>query len=110
MLKAVLVAVIGVVTLGAVLATVSELIVRRIRRLPSNSDRARSILLHAFFIGLGWFVLGFLGPAVFLDGSAQAPLFGFVTGPVGVIVGGIVGYFRTPYSSPTDMELDKNDA
>ena len=46
-------------------------------------------------VGLVGFVLGFFGPLVLTPESNQGPLLGiFFTGPLGVVLGGVIGAWR----------------
>ena len=54
---------------------------------------ARSILLGAVVTGGIGFAAGFFGPILFMPDANQGPLLGiFITGPLGLIVGGMVGF------------------
>ena len=52
-----------------------------------------SVLGGALIFGGCGFVAGFVGPMIFAPGANQGPLLGlFITGPLGVIAGGIGGF------------------
>jgi hypothetical protein len=52
----------------------------------------RPTLLGAVIVGAVGFIGGFFGPLIFTPDANQGPLLGlFITGPLGVIVGGIAG-------------------
>ena len=60
--------------------------------LSDNSPTARWGLAGALVVGLVSFLGGFIGPMIFTPGANQGPLLGiFFTGPLGFIVGAIVG-------------------
>jgi hypothetical protein len=51
-----------------------------------------SIARWALILGIVGFLGGFVGPIVFIPGANQGPLLGiFITGPLGVVIGAIVG-------------------
>ena len=51
--------------------------------------------------GLIGFIPGFLGPIVFAPGANQGPLLGiFITGPIGALVGFVLGLWREWRRSP----------
>jgi hypothetical protein len=51
-----------------------------------------SIARWALILGIVGFLGGFVGPIVFTPGANQGPLLGiFITGPLGVVIGAIVG-------------------
>lgn len=54
------------------------------------------VLRYSFLIGLAGFLLGFVGPILLAPEANQGPLLGiFITGPLGAIVGAIMGlWFR----------------
>lgn len=63
------------------------------RKLPPGV--VASVLQWAFIIGGIGFALGFFGPIIFTPGANQGPLLGiFITGPLGFVVGGVVGLVR----------------
>ena len=52
------------------------------------------LCLFAGSLGLGFlsFLVGFVGPMIFMPTSNQGPLIGiFITGPLGLLIGGLVG-------------------
>jgi hypothetical protein len=52
-----------------------------------------SVLGGALILGGFGFVVGFVGPMIFAPGANQGPLLGlFITGPLGIIAGGIGGF------------------
>ena len=52
-----------------------------------------SILLGAVLLGGIGFIAGFFGPIIFMPEANQGPMLGiFITGPLGFVVGGIVGF------------------
>jgi hypothetical protein len=52
----------------------------------------KSGLLGAAGLGIVGFTFGFFGPMILTPEANQGPLLGiFITGPLGVVVGGIVG-------------------
>ncbi len=60
--------------------------------LSGDSLAARWGLGGALVVGLVSFLAGFVGPMIFAPGANQGPLLGiFFTGPLGFIVGAIVG-------------------
>jgi hypothetical protein len=51
-----------------------------------------SALLGATLLGIIAFLIGYIGPIIFMPESNQGPLLGiFITGPLGVVVGAIIG-------------------
>ena len=51
-----------------------------------------SIARWALILGIVGFLGGFVGPIVFTPEANQGPLLGiFITGPLGVVIGAIVG-------------------
>ena len=51
-----------------------------------------SALLGATLLGVIAFLIGYVGPILFMPESNQGPLIGiFITGPLGVVVGAILG-------------------
>ena len=53
---------------------------------------ALSALISAVVLGASSLVVGFIGPILFTPEANQGPLLGiFITGPVGFILGGLVG-------------------
>ena len=57
-----------------------------------NSSLTRSVGYWAMVIGAIGFIGGFFGPMVFAPDANQGPLLGIlITGPVGVLIGGIGG-------------------
>lgn len=64
----------------------------------THADAQRNLTLmfvNAVVGGGIAFALGFFGPMIFAPGANQGPLLGFVTGPVGFLVGAVVGFVRT---------------
>ena len=52
-------------------------------------------LRWALVVGGVGFALGFFGPMIFAPGANQGPLLGiFITGPLGFLVGLVVGFIR----------------
>lgn len=50
------------------------------------------VLTYGFIIGGIFFAIGFFGPIVFMPDANQGPLLGiFITGPLGFILGIILG-------------------
>ena len=63
-----------------------------------DSEESRQMvgiaLRYGAMIGAGCFVLGFVGPMIFMPDSNQGPLLGiFITGPAGFVAGIVVGIF-----------------
>ncbi|WP_052699394.1 hypothetical protein [Hyphomicrobium sp. 99] len=55
----------------------------------------QSITRSAVIFGIVGFLGGFLGPMILTPEANQGPMLGiFITGPVGVVVGAIVGFVR----------------
>ncbi len=53
-----------------------------------------SVLCGALMLGGLGFIIGFLGPMILAKDTSQGPLVGiFITGPLGVFLGAIGGYF-----------------
>jgi len=68
-------------------------------RKPQTPDPMAQVILWTMVIGVASFVAGFAGP-LFLSNSGLGPLLGiFVTGPLGFLVGGLVGALRASNSS-----------
>ena len=60
--------------------------------LSGNSIAARRSLGGALIVGSIAFLAGFIGPLILTPGANQGPLLGiFFTGPLGFIVGAVVG-------------------
>lgn len=60
--------------------------------LKSIFDTIKSILIFGF----SWFAIGFIGPVIIDPGANLGPLLGItVTGPVGIVLGGIFGIIST---------------
>jgi hypothetical protein len=54
------------------------------------------VLRSAALVGGVGFVLGFVGPMILDPTSGNGPLLGiFITGPVGIVVGAIVGFVQS---------------
>lgn len=52
----------------------------------------RYALVGAVVVGISGFLIGFVGPMIFMPDSNQGPLIGiFVTGPLGVVAGFVGG-------------------
>ena len=59
-----------------------------------KSNPSFLLCLFAGSLGLGLlsFLVGFVGPMIFMPNSNQGPLIGiFITGPLGFLVGGLAG-------------------
>ncbi len=53
----------------------------------------RSVVRWAVILGVVGFVGGFVGPVIVTPEANQGPLLGlFITGPLGVVLGAIVGF------------------
>jgi hypothetical protein len=51
-----------------------------------------SMFRWAVILGVIGFLGGFIGPMIFTPGANQGPMLGiFITGPLGVVIGAIVG-------------------
>lgn len=51
-----------------------------------------SMFRWAVILGVIGFLGGFIGPMIFTPGANQGPMLGiFITGPLGVVIGTIVG-------------------
>ena len=50
-----------------------------------------AVIGGALTVGGLAFGVGFLGPMVFAPGANQGPLLGFITGPIGLLVGAVGG-------------------
>src|SRR5438477_10896021 len=60
-----------------------------------TSARAQTAMKWALIVGAISFLGGFAGPIFLKPESNQGPLLGiFITGPLGFVIGFIVGYFR----------------
>ena len=58
----------------------------------TDSGLISSIIIGALILGGIGFSAGFFGPMLFSPGANQGPLLGiFLTGPLGVLIGGIAG-------------------
>ena len=58
-------------------------------------------LAGGLILGSVGFIGGFFGPLIFAPGANQGPLLGiFITGPLGFLIGCIVGGFATAYWPP----------
>ncbi len=73
---------------GAICATLV------VRPLDRPFARLEGVLVGAVGVGAVAFELGFTGPLL-LSSSNLGPLLGFLTGPVGLVVGALVGYALT---------------
>ena len=75
-------------------------------RLPRFRDSpVSSMLIGAFVIGSVSFLAGFLGPIMLSPESNQGPLLGLlITGPLGIVVGLVVGFFWWRYRRPKNKE------
>jgi hypothetical protein len=71
-------------------------------RTASLSDGAVSTtLLGAVILGGIGFIGGFFGPMIFTPGANQGPLLGiFITGPAGLVLGGITGFIYWTVKGP----------
>jgi hypothetical protein len=59
----------------------------------NSSGMFASIALGAIIVGAAGFVAGFVAPIIFAPDANQGPLLGiFITGPLGVLTGGIGGF------------------
>src|SRR4051794_16963454 len=57
-----------------------------------SRGRIRPTLMGAVIVGAIGFIGGFFGPLIFTPDANQGPLLGlFITGPLGVVIGGITG-------------------
>ena len=62
---------------------------------PAARSYARQALRWALVVGGIGFALGFFGPMIFMPDANQGPLFGiFISGPLGFLVGFVVGFVR----------------
>lgn len=67
-----------------------------------------AIFTGAIFIGGISFAIGFFGPMVLAPGANQGPLLGiFFTGPIGLVIGAIVGFI---YWLSEKRKFDKDDS
>ncbi len=67
---------------------------------PSRGVLAMTIRWALIVGGIG-FALGFFGPIIFMPGANQGPLLGiFITGPLGFVVGGVIGFVRSLRGEP----------
>ncbi len=73
----------------AAIATAGSVLGRR--PLWEPFGRIEGAFVGAFGVGLLAFALGFFGPMVLMPSDNLSPLWGFVTGPVGFVLGGILG-------------------
>jgi hypothetical protein len=71
-----------------------------------------SILLGAVLLGGIGFTAGFFGPIIFMPHANQGPMLGiFITGPLGFIGGGIVGFlYWTVRGRKTPTNNEKQNA
>jgi hypothetical protein len=54
-----------------------------------------SMFRWAVILGVIGFLGGFIGPMIFTPGANQGPVLGiFITGPLGVVIGAIVGVVK----------------
>jgi hypothetical protein len=63
-------------------------------KLRMKSGPSFLLCLFVGSLGLGFlsFLVGFVGPMIFMPASNQGPLIGiFITGPLGFLIGGLVG-------------------
>ena len=58
------------------------------------------IFVYGFVVGVVCFLVGFVGPIIFLPDSNQGPLLGiFITGPLGFIAGIVIGFIYSAIRS-----------
>ncbi len=61
---------------------------------PSSHRNMRSMIRGGSILGGIGFAAGFAGPMLVGAGSPQGPLLGiFITGPIGLVLGGFIGWF-----------------
>jgi predicted membrane-bound spermidine synthase len=62
---------------------------------PLGSENEMNVLTWALtmavVLGVVGFVVGFFGPMIFMPNANQGPLAGLVWGPLGVVIGALVG-------------------
>jgi len=70
------------------------------------SRRHIRVTMRGGFIGGGIaFVAGFIGPVIFQPEANQGPLLGiFVTGPLGFVLGAMIGWFYGRFRHETPIE------
>jgi hypothetical protein len=65
-------------------------------------------LLGGLILGGIGFVAGFFGPIIFRPEANQGPLLGiFVTGPLGFVLGAVVGALVSLFRSPRPPKIDQ---
>lgn len=65
---------------------------------PHERRRMRWTLAIGAGIGLISFLAGYIGPVVFTPSANQGPLLGiFITGPLGFLAGGVMGFVWTRF-------------
>ena len=61
----------------------------------SQLSRTSRIIANAIKLAAMWFAIGFFGP-ILLTSASQGPLLGiFITGPLGLLLGLVIGFFKT---------------
>jgi hypothetical protein len=79
------------VILSVFVALIAGLFV--VQKIESFSDElATSIVMGGIIVGSGSFLIGFIGPMLFIPSANLGPLLGiFITGPIGFLVGLVAG-------------------
>ncbi len=80
----------------AVTAGIPLLIQRYLRNkpYPGSAVWLKTTFKYAAMVGGICFLLGFVGPILFVPDANQGPLLGiFITGPIGFLVGVLIGSF-----------------
>jgi hypothetical protein len=73
--------------------------------LPRSRLHIRLTMYGAFIVGGIAFAAGFAGPLIFQPKSNQGPLLGiFFTGPLGFVLGAVIGWFYGRFRHEVPME------
>ena len=80
----------------------------------ANKSRKTMFRSLTFSVLGGWilggisFAAGFVGPIIFAPGANQGPLLGiFVTGPIGCVLGVVLGRFVDAHAAKRNADLNK---
>ena len=76
----------------------------------TKATQGTYILMGALGLGVIGFLIGFIGPLIFMPGANQGPLLGiFITGPGGIVLGAIGGAILWEIKKQKRKKTAKND-